>query len=247
MLVVVGGRPLAPRPGGPSRLSRSCEVMIPPSCPRPSLHVHVPRRIYRRAERTADNGLGDGGERLHEWVFPGPRAATSRPRDYRGEPPDLRRVHVDGAVVAGRGPSSRRTAGRRPSRWRADLHPQPPRRRRWARRLAAVHYVERPRRRCEMAKPAAGEKNGWSTGRSIASAPCAGLIDEIEIHLVPVLFGMGGGCSSTSASSSASSSGSACSRARAASRTCATAFCNSEVASFSATCNYRVALNRRKR
>ena len=26
-----------------------------------------------------DNGLGDGGERLHEWVLPGARTATKQP------------------------------------------------------------------------------------------------------------------------------------------------------------------------
>ena len=33
-----------------------------------ALHVDVPRRLHRRTERGPGNGLGDGGERLHDWV-----------------------------------------------------------------------------------------------------------------------------------------------------------------------------------
>ena len=74
-----------------------------------------------------DNGLGDGGHRLHEWSFPGGgddlEAAVARLRGVNR--PDLRRVYVYG----GRGSRTwnlraRGRLGRRPSRRRAHLHPQ---------------------------------------------------------------------------------------------------------------------------
>src|SRR3954469_7570475 len=45
-----------------------------------------------------DNGLGDGGERLHEWVFEG---APGRPPGVNGEGID--ELMATGGVVAGRG------------------------------------------------------------------------------------------------------------------------------------------------
>ena len=89
---------------------------------------------------SVDNGLGDGGERLHEWLFPG--AEDGR------EPPDLRRVHVH--------PGHRRRArdlracgrlGRRPSRRCAHLHPQPSAGTRLGGGLARRALRQRPRRR----------------------------------------------------------------------------------------------------
>src|SRR5215208_6324154 len=45
-----------------------------------------------------DNGLGDGGERLHEWVF---ERGSSRPSGVNGQVWD--EAMSTGAVVAGRG------------------------------------------------------------------------------------------------------------------------------------------------
>ena len=53
---------------------------------------------------TPDNGLGDGGERLHEWIFAGARPSTRDarpPGGVNGEVMD--EVMATGAVVAGRG------------------------------------------------------------------------------------------------------------------------------------------------
>src|SRR6186997_358600 len=49
------------------------------------------------------NGLGDGGERLHEWVFAGgnQRGMPGRPPGVNGEVYD--EMMATGAVVAGRG------------------------------------------------------------------------------------------------------------------------------------------------
>jgi dihydrofolate reductase len=142
-----------------------------------------------------DNGLGDGGERLHEWVFQGAEdgleAAVARLRGVN------RRIFDEfmstGAVVAGR--QTFEPAGG----WGGDHHdgvpiyilsrnPAPA----WAARWPAVHYVSNLEAAVRDAKHAAGEKNVLVHGAGIAQrALTAGLLDELEIHLIPVLFGDG--------------------------------------------------------
>lgn len=67
---------------------------------------------------TPDNGLGDGGDRLHEWPFPGAEDGANR-QIYN-------EFMSTGAIVAGSELRTRRRLGRRPSRRCAHLHPQPP-------------------------------------------------------------------------------------------------------------------------
>jgi dihydrofolate reductase len=142
-----------------------------------------------------DNGLGDGGHRLHEWVFPGGgddlEAAVARLRGAN------RRVYDEfmstGAVVAGRGTFE--PAGG----WGGDHHdgvpiyilsrnPAPA----WAAGWPAVHYVSDLEAAMRDARRAAGDKNVLVHGAGIAQrALTAGLLDELEIHLIPVLFGDG--------------------------------------------------------
>jgi dihydrofolate reductase len=143
-----------------------------------------------------DNGLGDGGERLHAWIFPGVEggdfeAAVKRLRGVN------RQVYDDfmttGAVVAGRGTFE--PAGG----WGGDhhdgvpiyilsRHPAPE----WAANWPLVHYVSDLESAMRHARDAAGEKNVLVHGASIAQrALKAGLLDEIVIHLVPVLLGDG--------------------------------------------------------
>jgi dihydrofolate reductase len=143
-----------------------------------------------------ENGLGDGGERLHEWVFPGVEggdfdAAIARLSGVN------RRIYDEfmstGAVVAGRGTFE--PAGG----WGGDHHdgvpiyilsrnPAPD----WAAGWSAVHYVRDLDAAVRDAKHAAGEKNVLVHGASIAQrALMAGLLDELEIHLIPVLLGDG--------------------------------------------------------
>ena len=144
-----------------------------------------------------DNGLGDGGTRLHEWVFPG----AEDDGDYEaavGRLPGVNRSVYDefmttGAVVAGRGTFE--PAGG----WGGDHHdgvpiyilsrnPAPA----WAAEWPAVHYVSNLEVAVRDAKHAAGDKNVLVHGASIAQrALAAGLLDELEIHLVPVLMGGG--------------------------------------------------------
>jgi dihydrofolate reductase len=132
-----------------------------------------------------DNGLGDGGERLHEWVIPEPTGPANR-RIYD-------EFMSTGAVVAGRGTFE--PAGG----WDGDhhdgvpiyvlsRHPAPA----WAAEWPAVHYVSDLDAAMREARHAAGDKKVLVHGSSIAQrALTAGLLDELEIHLIPVLLGAG--------------------------------------------------------
>ena len=138
-----------------------------------------------RRRRAAPARVGPAGRRR-------PHEALSR-RDRR-QRPGRRRVHVDRR--GRRRPRDVRAGGRlgrRPPRRRADLHRQPQRARHRRRAVAAGH-LRRRRRRPRWPRPseAAGEKNVLVHGAGIAQlALAAGVLDEIEIHLVPVLFGQG--------------------------------------------------------
>lgn len=132
-----------------------------------------------------DNGLGDGGERLHAWPFPG------------GEDGANRQIHDEfvstGAIVAGSGTFE--PAGG----WGGDhhdgvpiyilsRHPAPA----WAADWPTVHYLNDVDTAMRDAKLAAGDRNVLVQGASTAQrALTAGLLDELEIHLIPVLFGAG--------------------------------------------------------
>ena len=143
-----------------------------------------------------DNGLGDGGERLHEWIFAG------APSEHRGraaarlrgrQPAGDGRGH--GHRRGGRRPRHLRAGGRlgrRPPRRRARLHPQPHRppaeAAGWPRSPTCADLETRVAR----AKQAAGDKNVLVHGATVAQlALAAGVLDEIQIHLVPVLLGEG--------------------------------------------------------
>ena len=144
---------------------------------------------------SADNGLGDGGDRLHTWVFPGGEgdrdAAFARLRGANRQIYD--ELMSTGAVVAGRGTFE--PAGG----WGGDHHdgvpiyilsrdPAPA----WAAGWSPVHYVSDLEAAMRDAKQAAGDRNVLVHGAGIAQrALSAGLLDEIEIHLVPILMGEG--------------------------------------------------------
>jgi len=132
-----------------------------------------------------ENGLGDGGDRLHDWPFPDAEGGVNR-RIYD-------EFMSTGAVVAGRGTFE--PAGG----WGGDHHdgvpiyilsrnPAPA----WAADWPTVHYASDLAAAVRDAKRAAGDKNVLVHGSSIAQrALKAGLIDELEIHLIPVLMGDG--------------------------------------------------------
>ena len=141
------------------------------------------------------NGLGDGGERLHEWTFAG---ADTDQNGVPGRPAGINGQIVDefiatGAVVAGRG-TFEPAAG-----WGGDHHDGVPifvlARHEPGIDIAQwplVSYVSDVKTAMAEAKQAAGAKNVLVHGARIAQlALAAGVLDEIEIHLVPVLLGQG--------------------------------------------------------
>src|SRR3954465_8270670 len=141
-----------------------------------------------------DNGLGDGGHRLHEWVMAGgdvDLAAISGRGGVNGQGVD--EFMSTGAVVAGRGTFE--PAGG----WGGDHHAGVPifivaRREpgidisQWP----LVTYVGDVTTAMTRAKEAAGDRNVLVHGAGITQlALAAGVLDEIELHVVPVLFGQG--------------------------------------------------------
>ncbi len=141
-----------------------------------------------------DNGLGDGGLRLHEWFSTGAptdhAGVPGRPANVNGEIMDA--LMSTGAVLAGRGtvePADywggdhhdgvpifilSRTLGPEASRW------------------PLVTYVSDVETAATLAKEAAGGKDVLVHGVGTAQgALAAGVLDELQIHLVPVLLGEG--------------------------------------------------------
>jgi dihydrofolate reductase len=141
-----------------------------------------------------DNGLGDGGERLHEWVpmrdDPDPRALKGRLGGVNGQVVD--EFMSTGAVVAGRGTFE--PAGG----WGGDHHDGVPifiltrRQRDSDTEWPLVTYVDDVTAAMSAAKQAAGDRNVLVHGAGTAQlALAAGVLDELEIHLIPVLLGQG--------------------------------------------------------
>lgn len=141
------------------------------------------------------NGLGDGGERLHDWMRLSDADAESgipgRPAGVNGQVFD--EFMATGAVVAGRGTFEPADG------WGGDHHDGVPI---WVlsrrapgidiTRWPLVTYVSDVRTAISEAKRAAGDKNVLVHGAATAQlALAAGLLDELEIHLVPVLLGQG--------------------------------------------------------
>jgi dihydrofolate reductase len=141
------------------------------------------------------NGLGDGGHRLHEWVLTGPAPEHSgvpgRPDGVNGEVFD--EMMSTGAVVCGRGTIEPADY------WGGDHHNgvpifvlsrQQPGAEQAQRPL--VTYVSDVGTAMARAKEAAGEKNVLVHGAGTAQlALAAGVLDELQIHLIPVLLGQG--------------------------------------------------------
>jgi dihydrofolate reductase len=142
-----------------------------------------------------DNGLGDGGHRLHEWALTGGDAdhkeVSGRLSGVNGAVFD--EMMATGAVVAGRGTFE--PAGG----WDGDHHDGVPifvlARRAPTIDIAQwplVTYVPDVRTAMTEAQRAAGDRNVLVHGVGAARlALAAGVLDELEIHLVPVLLGQG--------------------------------------------------------
>jgi dihydrofolate reductase len=141
-----------------------------------------------------DNGLGDGGHRLHDWIL---IDAAGGHKEASGHLTGVNRQVFDelmatGAVVAGRGTFE--PAGG----WGGDHHNGVPifiLTRRGADDLGQwplVTYIDDVMSAMAQAKEAAGAKNVLVHGAGTAQlALAAGVLDEIELHVVPVLFGQG--------------------------------------------------------
>ncbi len=142
-----------------------------------------------------DNGLGDGGERLHEWFSSG--AATDhggipgRPAGVNGEVMD--EAMATGAVVAGRGTVEPADY------WGGDHHDGVPifilsreRHEDEDAKWPLVSFVDDIATAIARAKEAAGDKDVLVHGAGTAQlALAAGVLDELQIHLIPVLLGEG--------------------------------------------------------
>ncbi len=141
-----------------------------------------------------DNGLGDGGHRLHEWALKG----AGEDREELADLPGANGQVIDefmatGAVVAGRGTFE--PAGG----WGGDHHGGVPiflltrhkpgsETEQWP----LVRHVSDVSTAMAEAKRAAGERNVLVHGAGTAQlALAAGVLDELEIHLIPVLLGQG--------------------------------------------------------
>jgi dihydrofolate reductase len=141
------------------------------------------------------NPLGDDGHRLHDWLWggepAGPSGVPSGPSGVNGQVLD--ESLATGAVVAGR--RTFEPAGG----WGGDHHDGVPifilsrdepgiDIERWP----LVTYVSDVETAMAEAKRAAGDKNVLVHGAATAQlALAAGVLDELEIHLVPVLLGRG--------------------------------------------------------
>ena len=142
-----------------------------------------------------DNGLGDGGHRLHEWFSAGAdaggKAVSGRLAGVNGQVVD--EFMATGAVVAGRGTFE--PAGG----WGGDHHDGVPifvlARHEPAIDISQwplVAYVNDVTSAMTRAKEAAGDRNVLVHGAGTAQlALAAGVLDELELHVIPVLFGQG--------------------------------------------------------
>ena len=140
-------------------------------------------------------GPNEDPGRLHDWLsggeLSGPSGVPGRPSGVNGQVFD--EFMATGAIVAGRGTFE--PAGG----WGGDHHDGVPI---WvlSRRAPGIDvsqwplvtYVNDVRTAMSEAKQAAGDKNVLVHGAATAQlALAAGVLDELEIHLVPVLLGQG--------------------------------------------------------
>ena len=141
------------------------------------------------------NGLGDGGERLHDWVVTGPGTGGGVPQLVSGgiNGRMVEEFMATGAVVAGRGTFE--PAGG----WGGDHHDGVPifvlSRREPGIEIGdwpLVTYLGDVGTAMRRAKEAAGDRDVLVHGAAVAQlALAAGLLDQLELHVVPVLLGKG--------------------------------------------------------
>ena len=139
----------------------------------------------------ADHGLGIDGEVLHDWLWSGGIDPRSHRPTNEANAAVFDEMMATGAVITGR--NTFEYAGR----WNGDHHDgvpvfvlthrapdEPP--------SGAVRYVTDLETCVAQAKAAAGDRDILLHGASAAqSCLRAGLVDEIQLHLIPVLLGQG--------------------------------------------------------
>jgi len=140
-----------------------------------------------------DNPFGTGGHRLHDWLGDGGAGVSGyRPSDPAGQTV-FDELMATGAVLTGR------RTGEFTGYWGGDHHDGVPI---WvlSRREPGIDvthwplvtYVDDVSTAITDAKRAAGDNNVLVHGAATAQlALAAGLLDELEIHLIPVLLGQG--------------------------------------------------------
>ena len=142
------------------------------------------------------NGLGDGGPRLHEWVLTGKGRGASGPPDVVSAGINGQIVEEfmsTGAVVAGRGTFEPADG------WGGDHHDGVPMfvlsRHEPGIDISSwplVTYLDDVETAMSRAKQAAGGEDVLVHGAAVAQlALAAGVLDELEVHVVPVLLGGG--------------------------------------------------------
>jgi dihydrofolate reductase len=140
-------------------------------------------------------GLGDGGEVLHYWVFGGPGTYDNVPD---AEATGIDRLVLDEAMQGGAGVAGRRMydvsggwGGSAPGgvpcivvTHRVDEQPDP---------ASGFEFVDGVEAAIDRARQIAGDKRVYILGgASIAQqALQAGLVDELHIHVAPVILGAG--------------------------------------------------------
>ncbi len=143
---------------------------------------------------TRENGLGDGGLRLHDWVMRDGDVdveAIRRSGTVNGSIVD--EFMGTGAVVAGRGTFEPADG------WGGDHHDgvpifilsrhEPPAE---FAEMPLVTFVDDVAAAMTRAKEAAGDRNVLVHGAGTAQlALAAGVLDELKLHVIPVLFGQG--------------------------------------------------------
>lgn len=141
------------------------------------------------------NGLGDGGLRLHDWVVKGDAGASGVP-EVVSDGVNGRVVAESmstGAVVAGRGTFEPANG------WGGDHHDGVPifvlirgELEIEAGDWPLVTYLDDVTEAMARAKDVAGARNVLVHGATLAQlALAAGVLDELELHVVPILLGGG--------------------------------------------------------
>ena len=157
-------------------------------------HNHVGRRVYHGDQRRAGRGLGEGGERLHYWVFGGPGAT---PKRQEASPPARTRSSST-RPSEGQAPSSaaetpmrqpRRGAATTRSACRSSWSPIA----RKTRSRGRFTFVNGLGEAIAQARAAAGDKDVSVMGGAdvVRQALRDGHVEELGISIAPVVLGGG--------------------------------------------------------